>query len=270
MSGPTKGTDVSNLARAIRVLELLADEPDGMRVSDLATTMGINRAIPFRLLNELVELGYAAQDPDSERYRATFALGSLGLRQLESSGIVDWSDDELTALARTSGELVRVAMASNDHRLRFVAQAQGASSSLIVHSPMRSELALGATASGRAYLATLPEATVREIVTERGLEAFTRHTQTSLDALIDELALTRQRGYAVVVEEMEVGINAAAAAITTGSSDEAQAVGTISIAGPSVRLRPERISELADGLVTTAARLGKQWNVYRYLHTATE
>ncbi|WOP19638.1 IclR family transcriptional regulator [Raineyella sp. LH-20] len=258
---------MSNLSRAIEVLELMADEPDGVRVSDVATTMGLNRAIPFRLLTELVQLGYAIQDPDSERYRATFALGSLGLRQLESSGIVDWSQDELGALARSSGELVRLAMVS-DHRLRFVAQAQGANSSLIVHSPLRPELALGATASGKAYLSTLPEATVREIVTERGLEAFTNRTITSLDALLDELVLTRQRGYAVVVEEMEVGVNAGAAPIISGNGGSGQAVGTISIAGPSVRLSRERIEELSDDLVTTATRLGKQWNVYRYLQAS--
>ena len=66
---------LSNLSRAMSILEALADEPAGVRVTDLAVQMKVNRAIPHRLLTELCELGYVVQDPDSERYRAPHQTG---------------------------------------------------------------------------------------------------------------------------------------------------------------------------------------------------
>lgn len=258
---------MSNLSRATQILEYLVDEPDGIRITDVASRMNLNRAIPFRLLSELVELGYATQDPESEKYRATYAVGSLGLRQLESTGVMDWSQDELAPLAESSGELVRVAIAS-EHRLRFVAQAQGASSSLIVHSPLRAELALHATASGKAYLATLPTDEADQLIKERGLEGFTPRTITSKSELGKDLRSVRKRGFAVVEEEMELGVCSAAAAITPGPDAE-RAVGTVSIAGPSVRFTRQRIDEVSETLIKTARRLSQQWNVYSYLNAPT-
>ncbi len=47
----------------MRMLELLAGEPRGLRITDLANELDLNRAIPHRILADLIELGYVAQDP---------------------------------------------------------------------------------------------------------------------------------------------------------------------------------------------------------------
>ena len=75
---------MSNLSRAMAVIEALVDEPGGVRVTDLATSMQVNRAIPHRILSELCDLGYVIQDPESERYRATLKVGSLVLAFMRS------------------------------------------------------------------------------------------------------------------------------------------------------------------------------------------
>jgi DNA-binding IclR family transcriptional regulator len=255
---------VSNIDRALRILAILASEPRGVRVTDLATKLNLNRAIPHRLLAELVELGYVVQDPGTERYRATFELGSLGLRQLETAGVSRWAQDELDSLARASRELVRLAVASGSD-LRWVAKAQGANSALIIDPIAGSEVVLHATATGKAWLSTLPHEQVVALLNERGLDVKTPHTETSLDSVLDEVAAARERGYALTYEEMEAGINAIAAPILPAELGGQGAAGTVSIAGPAARLTPEILTSFAPLILATTRRLAEQWHVYEYL-----
>ena len=259
---------MSSIGRAMHIFEIIAGEPEGVRVTDLATMLKLNRAIPHRLLAELMELGYVAQDPTTERYRASFKLGSLGLRQLETSGVQRWASDDLAALAAETRELVRLAVVS-DSELRFVAKAQGGDSALMVDSASGSNVVLHATASGKAWLSTLPEEEIRRLLTERGLAAETAHTETDLRRILDEVAQARELGYAVTHEEMEVGINAIAAPLVPPEAVDGFAVATISIAGPSARLTQQMLQNFAPAVKATARTLSEQWHVYEYLTALT-
>lgn len=254
---------MSSVMRTMRILELLSEHPRGLRITDLADRLAVNRAVPHRILADLIEVGYVVQDPETERYRCTFLLGGVGLRQLEAAGVTKWSRDEIERLAAQTKELVRVAIATVD-RLCFVAQAQGADSSLTVESPLLADIPLHATATGKAFLSTLPDAHVVALLDARGLEPYTPGTRTGVDRLLDELSGIRRDGFAAVHEEFEVGISAMAAPIVPETSGDGRAVGTISIAGPSVRLTPERQVSLVPALRDAAASLGRHWNVYDY------
>lgn len=259
---------MSNIKRVMRILDILVAEPAGVRITDLAAALGVNKAIPHRLLAELVDLGYAVQDPRTDRYRATFKLGSLGLRQLETAGIARWSQDELNALAAESKELVRLAVASG-RSLRWVAKAQGANSSLIVDSAVASDVVLHATASGKAWLSTLPTDEVRAILAEHELVKPTPRTHTDIDVILAEIEEARRHGYAVTFEEMEIGINAIAAPIVPPDLPGGRGVGTVSIAGPAARLTPEVLTGFAPTLKAAARSLGEHWHVYEYLRALT-
>ncbi|MHB8890718.1 MAG: IclR family transcriptional regulator [Candidatus Limnocylindrales bacterium] len=255
---------MSNIERALQILDLLSRSPDGARITDLARELDLNRAIPHRLLAELIELGYAAQNPATERYRATFKLGSMGLRQLETAGVFRWAQHELNELASASRELVRLAVVS-DSSLSWVAKAQGSESALILDSAAGSDVVLHATASGKAWLSTLPDSEARDILLARGLTPKTARTETQLAPILAELAEARRSGYAHTLEEMEPGVNAIAAAIVPVGSLDGRAVATVSIAGPAARLTADVLHSFAPVLQATAHRLGDQWHVYEFL-----
>lgn len=255
---------MSSIERAFQVLNILANAPEGVRVTDLAVTMNLNRAIPHRLLAELVALGYVVQIPATERYKATFKLGSLGLRQLETAGVTRWAQDELGALARETGELVRLAVAGGDGLL-FVAKAKGADNILILDPVSGADVVLHATATGKAWLSTLPIEMADRLLNERGLDVKTPRTETDIERVLAEVSAARQSGYAVTYQEMEAGVNAIASPIVPPNSDDGRGIGTVSIAGPAVRLTPEVLENFAPALKATAASLAAQWHVYEYL-----
>lgn len=254
---------MSNVHRAVRLLELLSAQADGTRLIDLAQSLGVNRAIPHRVLSELAEMGYVTQDPVTERYLATFKLGALGLQQLESAGLARWSTSALCDLATKTRELVRLAITESDG-LRWVAKEQGSNSALTLDPASGSAVVLHATASGKAWLSTLDDARVKSILTDAHLEAKTSHTGTDREKLLHELEEIRERGYAIVEEEMDVGINAIAAPIRSRDRGE-PAVGTVSVAGPSARLTVDVLHGYAPLVLDAAEKLTREWAVFRHL-----
>jgi DNA-binding IclR family transcriptional regulator len=94
-------------------------------------------------------------------------------------------------------------------------------------------------ASGKSILAHLPEERVTEIVERRGLEQRTEHTVGSLEELLDELEVTRERGYAMNDEEAISGTRAVGTAIVV---DDA-VVGAISTVGPANRMTDRQLDE---------------------------
>lgn len=245
------------------ILEYLAGEPQGIRVSDLGKRLNLNRALPFRILSDLMALGYVTQDPISERYHATFMLGSLGLRQIGSSGVQDWAQDELNALALTTRELVRLAVASEGH-LHFVCKAQGANSALMIDSNAGSDAALHATASGKAWLSTFDNLTIERLMGHRGLTTYTDSTPATLSKLLRDLDEVRRLGYCLIHEEMEPGVSAIAAPIVPPECADGPAVATISIAGPTSRVH-DTLSGFAPELLATSRRLAERWRVHDHL-----
>ena len=259
----------TSIGRTMRTLELLAGEPRGLRVTDLANALQVNRAIPHRILADLTELGYVIQDPRTERYRVTFKGGSLGLRQLETAGIIRWAQDELDRLAAKTHELVRLAVVS-EKTLRWVAKAQGSASALTLDGVSGAEVVLHATASGKAWLSTLPHDEAAAYLAERGLAAQTVRTETDLTQVLHDVALARTHGYALVEEEMEVGVCAIAVPIVPPESADGRAVATVSIAGPAARLSHDRLVGYAPALTVVARQLEAQWHTYEYMAALSE
>lgn len=252
-----------DVANAMRALELLASQPEGRRVSDIAERLNVNKAIAHRLLAALTAVGYVTQDVRSSSYCATHSLGALGLRQLSSSGVGTWAQKSLDALAADCEELVRLAVATNDS-LQWIAKAQGSNSSLRLDPVMGQDVVPHATASGKAWLATLSPERVATVLEREDRLSVTSRSPLHHPALNADLEEVRRCGYAKTFEEMDLGINAVAAPIF-GAGSDGEATGTVSIAGPSVRMTRARMDELAPLLLEAAAEISKSWPSYAYL-----
>ena len=97
-----------------------------------------------------------------------------------------------------------------------------------------------AGASSKALMAFLPEAEIEAIVREKGLPKLCTNTITKPEALKTELALIRERGYAVSLEETDPGAWGVAAPIRGWSGDT---VGAVGVAGPTLRYDEARLQQ---------------------------
>ncbi len=83
--------------------------------------------------------------------------------------------------------------------------------------------------------------------------------------MIAAIDRARQDGYAIIQQEVEVGISAIATPIVPPGSPHGRGVGTLSIAGPSARVSPGVLVSFVPILRGAAERLGREWHLYEYL-----
>ena len=167
----------------------------------------------------------------------------------------------LDRFADECGEFARLAVVDGDG-LVWLAHAQGASGGL-VYQPAETTgtVPLFATASGKAWLASLAtDHAIRNVLRNGGLDDVDKYGPNairSIEALLREIKTTANRGYGLAVNEAEPGVTAIAAAIRSKAGGVA--MGTVSIAGPSVRMTEKRIRELAPRVVQCASELSALW-----------
>lgn len=250
----------SMIDRVFDAVELLADYPEGIPISDIARQLKMSKSEAHRLLGAFVKRGYACQDDLSKRYRLAIQFAVIGNRFFGKTGLADLCQPVLDRLAARTGELARLAILEAGD-LIFVANAQGASSGVRFDDELgRTITAPQATANGRAWLACLLDDDAISLVKARGFilpPTYLKSIVTNEASLRAELEATRKRGFGLSLEEMMQGIATIAVAIRERSTGTV--VGTVSVSGPMFRLTEARAIEIAPDVTEAATGLSEVW-----------
>ena len=241
------GASVQSVDRALTILEMLAREGEA-GVTEIAADLGVHKSTAFRLLATLESHRLVEQEGDRGRYR-------LGVGNLRLAGATTARLDLVTEarpvcrqLAADTGETVNITVRSETSAL-YLDQVAG-SSALQSHNWVGQHIPLHATSNGKVLLSELGEKDLKAAL--RDLPRFTDATVTSRKNLKTELEHVREIGYAVAVDELEVGLTAAAAPIRSAHGD---VVASMSISGPTFRLTDERLAETVPMLVAAATEV---------------
>jgi len=247
--------------RCLSIIECLADGASSLSLGEIADRLELPKSATHRLLTTLVDIGWVEQDVDTSFYRLTMRLATLGQQFYAATGIPDICQPLLDRLAHECGDFARLSVLDGDS-LVWVAHAQGATRGLLYQPSLASNtVPLYATATGKAWLATMDwdEALrrVRKHGAFRDADTYGPNVVRSENALLREIKATARRGYGTAVNEAEPGVSAVAAAIRLTNGD--RAAGTISIAGPTVRMTEKRVREIAPFVVACAAEMATLW-----------
>jgi DNA-binding IclR family transcriptional regulator len=214
------------------VLASFSEARPEVRVGELASELGLHKSTVSRLLGTLEARGLVrrlgdAFVPGPELVR----LGSLATRGFDLVGLVR---EPLTALAEETGETVNLAVRHGDQALNV---HQVESSHLVgVRDWTGRALPLHCTANGKVLLAFGDGPIPRSLP---------RMTAWTLDRneLEENLDLIRERGYAIAVEELELGLHAVAAPLLDGQD---RCVSAVSVSGPSYRLSEKTLGAVGE------------------------
>jgi len=232
--------------RALRVIELLGTRGGGFTLEELSAETGIPKSTLHRTLGALKLRGFAAQPRTGGPYTLGVRLLSvafgfyeqLDLRTLVHPLLVRARDafDETVHMAVLDGaEVVYLDKVECAHPLKLSSVVGG-------RNPAH------ATAVGKALLAwTYPnDATLGPWLERHApLAARTPNTHVEAAGLAAELARVHELGYAVELEESELGVCCVAAPIFLGRATPAAA---LSVAGPKQRLPERRLHEIGPRL----------------------
>jgi DNA-binding IclR family transcriptional regulator len=252
-SNPGRGgaSTVQSVDRAVTIMEILAREGEA-GVTELAGELGVHKSTAFRLVSALEGRGMVAQDAQRGKYRLGMGVLRLAGATTARLDVVQESRPVTRALAVEVAETVNVTVPVGDEVL-YVDQVAGPSV-LQVRNWVGQRLPAHATSNGKVLLAFLPEPELSRWLAGRR-ERFTDRTITGRRELEQELALVRERGYATAADEMEFGLTTIAAPVRNA---ERRVVASVSASGPSFRIPPERIPEIAEAVRRAAAEISRR------------
>ncbi len=265
---PTKTTENTVLAveRALRLIDELAEAPNGLSLAEMAERLVVNKAIAVRLLETMEKSGYLWRDDVAQRYHLTYRISNLGLRQLQHSGLLGQSTGILKALAERTGELVRLSVVERGERITWVHAVPGTRRAIRIDPSFNFDVSLHTHATGKAWLMTLDAARAGALLARVGLAALTPHSQTDIAALRTELDASRRRGFALTYQENEIGVGAVAAPIRASRLNGArECVGVVSVAAPTNCMSRADIEACGPLAVEAARRLERIWPLDEHL-----
>ena len=246
-SAAVTGLGVQSVDRALGILEVLARTGES-GVTEIAAELGVHKSTAFRLVATLEAHRLVEQTVDRGRYR--LGVGILRLAGATSArlDLVQEARPICRQLAADTGETVNVAVLSESSAL-YLDQIAG-SSALQPHNWVGQHIPLHATSNGKVLLSGLDEPGVDAVLGK--LPTYTPHTITKRARLREELARVREQGYALAVDELEVGLTAIAAPIRNAHGD---VVASMSVSGPSFRLPAERLDHVVAQVIEAAAEV---------------
>src|SRR5262249_20817512 len=245
---------VASVSRAMRVLEAFAGHPDGVALSWLATKLGYGKASLSKILGTLAREGFLRQEPLTGRFHLSWRLLALAFSHAERVGMPAICLPILQALADETDELVQLAVVEEGQML-FVAKAEGPGQHIRMLPLVGLVAPAHATASGKIWLAHLPEKETLAVLARQGMRRLTPRTISSRGKLLAELREARGRGYAIVDEELVEGGRAGAAPIIVGG----RVMGAVAVSGPTFRLSVVKLHRMAPRLKRAAGALAGVW-----------
>src|ERR1700753_693736 len=193
-----EGTGVKSARRTIDLLETFAANPAWTSLADLHARTGVPRSSLHGLLRTLRDAGWIETDAGGTRFRLGVRALICGTAYLDRDPVMPYATDALERIREQSGYTAHYARLCGDQVVYLETRESRHSQQLV--SRVGRTLPAYATSLGKALLADLTEDELTDLLPPV-LPALTAHTLTSREALRDELADVRDRGYATEREE---------------------------------------------------------------------
>lgn len=235
---------MGGLAKGLRLLEAFDAAHARMTVTEAARAAKITPASVRRCLLTLCELGYLRTD--GKHYGMDHGALRLSYAYAASTQLPRLFQPALDALSERSRESASLAVLHGGQVL--IAARSTARRTMRVGLAVGSRLPLHCSAAGRSLLWDRSEAQVRALLGRGPLERFTPRTLTSIRDLVKELAASRERGYTVCDEEIELGVRSIAVPVF---DRDAHVVAAMTI---STRAERMTVAEMAAAYVPALLR----------------
>lgn len=245
---------VQSVDRAVAMVELLADEPAGCALSELAERLKLAPQTAQSLLRTLQHHGWVSQAGRAEPYRLGPALPALHRRWSGGQDRAALAEPIVSRLSRHLREYV-VLDQWTGHGLEPLVEVEP-ERELVVRGESFSTDRLHAMATGKLLMAGLDESRQREVVASLPLEKRGPRSVTDPDKLLRQFKTIRRKGYVVCREESSRGVVAVAVPVCDAGGRWIAALGT---SLPLARYGTERRDTLLEELTRAAREVARAW-----------
>jgi len=240
----------SSAERSLRLLSLLANEGRALSLADLAARLALPKGTAHRICTQLLAGGFLARDVDERSFVVGPALRRLAFDTLNHGVVRGQRHDVLAALVGQVGETCNFTTLDGTQVLyldRVEAQWP-----LRLTLDVGSHVPLHCTASGKLFLAQMPQAARDALIAQLPMPRMTRNTIVSAKSLRAECDRIAEQGYSCDREEFIAGLIAVAVPV---HADDGSARAAIAVHAPVARMTLEGAVEQLPALQSAAKRM---------------
>ena len=221
----------SSSERSLRLLALLAQEGRALSLAEVGVRLGLPKATTHRLCTQLQETGFLARDTHEKCYAVGPALRRLAFDTLNHGVVRGLRHEVLAALVMQIGETCNFTTLDGTQVL-YIDRVE-AQWPLRLTLDVGSHVPLHCTASGKLFLALMPDAQRDVVLASLPLPKMTPRTLTTRAALQRACARIAADGYSTDDEEFIAGLIAVAVPV---HDSQGQARAAIAVHAPSARM----------------------------------
>ncbi len=198
---------VQSLSRGLTVLQAFNAERPAMTLADMSRATGLTRATARRLLHTLVTLGYVCTD--GRTFELTPRVLDLGFAYVSSLQLPDIAQPFMEELSDRVHESVSASVLDGT-QIVYVARVN-TQRIMGISLAIGSRLPAAWTSMGRVLLAGLDAVALDAFLEHLVVAGPTMQSINDIEALRAEIDTVRTQGYALIDQELEVGIRSVAA-----------------------------------------------------------
>lgn len=198
---------MTSLARGLLVIQAFSQQSLHLSISRLSKRTGLSRASVRRCLHTLSKLGFAGSDDGRNFYLLPRVL-ALGHSYLSSVPLATVAQPVLERLSQILHESCSIALLDGIDII-YVARAN-VTRIMAIDLGVGTRLPAFCTSIGRVLLANLPPTEMEALLSRVEFTRYTDRTLTSVEQLRHVLLSVRRDGYAIVDQELEVGLRSMA------------------------------------------------------------
>lgn len=244
---------IPNLDRALRVMELLADNPKGLTMSEISDALEIPKNSAFRITATMEHRGFLERDPLSKAFILTNKMTNISHSTIAEKSLVENAWESMLKLRDESMETVLFGTLVNTKGV--VLEQAPARHSFKFTVDIGTQFDLHTAAPGKAVLAYMSAREQSHYIKAMNFEQFTKNTISNADDYYEELKKVKVQGFGVDCDEEREGMRCVAAPIF---NSKRQPIAAIWLTGPSSRIPIKNFPKLGQLCIDAATEISKK------------
>jgi DNA-binding IclR family transcriptional regulator len=243
---------IKSILKAIDVLQVFSADEPRLSLMEITNRLGMPKGTVHSILGTLLSGGFVEKTGDG-RYALGTAIVPLTQAVRINVELRDRAAPLLRELADICRESAYLVALDGDYGLSIYAVESPRR--LLARTAVGDRVALHCSATGKAILSCMTREEVEGIVARVGLPRFTETTITNIDALHQELEQSRERGYSVDREELDLDCYCVGAPILDARG---RVIGACSASGLDPEIIRGRLPEISPRVMFAAQQVSRR------------
>lgn len=244
---------VQALSKGLDILECFANAKDQIGIMEISERLDLPESTVYRMVSTLDDKGYLVQNLETKKYKLGLHLLKINEKGVELNEEMEIITNYMTELNEKFNETTNFAIRVNDKAVYL----KKIDSKHLLRPAFtgRDIYPCYCTSLGKSLVLDMTKKEINEIFSSK-FEKITEKTILTKEDLIEDLLISKERGYTIDDEEFNLGVRCFSVPVRA-SSLGGRIIGAVSMPVPTIRLDKNREEEIKEALLDVADRIKK-------------